>query len=119
MNEHEKLNYVELPSRDLPKTKAFFGRVFGWTFVDYGPDYASFASQGLDGGFYGSDLCSSTTNGAALLVFYSRDLEGTLDKVSKAGGQIVKPVFAFPGGRRFHFVEPGGNEFAVWSDLGA
>lgn len=118
MHQHEKLNYVEFPSRNLISTKAFFETVFGWTFVDYGPDYAAFSDQGLDGGFYRSDLASTTDNGAALLVFYSSNLEATLDKVCKAGGEINKPVFSFPGGRRFHFVEPGGNEFAVWSDLG-
>ncbi len=119
MNDHEKLNYVEFPSRDLPKTKKFFERAFGWSFVDYGPDYTAFASQGLDGGFVGSDQSSTTANGGALLVFYSRDLEGTLGKVTEAGGNIVKPIFSFPGGRRFHFIEPGGNELAVWSDAGA
>lgn len=118
MHQHEKLNYVEFPSRNLNGTKAFFEAVFGWVFVDYGPDYAAFSDQGLDGGFYRADLASSTDNGAALLVFYSNDLEATLDKVVKAGGTIKTPVFSFPGGRRFHFVEPGGNEFAVWSDLG-
>jgi predicted enzyme related to lactoylglutathione lyase len=116
MTEHEKLTYVEFPSRSLPKTKAFFEEVFGWSFKDYGPDYCSFSDQGLDGGFFKSELSSSTGNGAALLVFYSRDLEGTLGKVLKAGGKLTKPIFAFPGGRRFHFSEPGGNELGVWSD---
>lgn len=119
MNEHEKLNYVEFPSQDIAKTKAFFERAFGWSFVDYGPDYTAFADQGLDGGFFRSDLCSSTANGAALLVFYSQDLESTLEKVTRAGGAIAKPIFSFPGGRRFHFTEPSGNEFAVWSEVGA
>lgn len=119
MNEHEKLNYVEFASADLAATKTFFEKAFGWTFVDYGPDYAAFAGQGLDGGFFRADLRSSSANGAALLVFYSRDLEGTLGKVTAAGGAIVKPIFAFPGGRRFHFTEPSGNEFAVWSDVAA
>ena len=118
MNQHEKLNYVEFPSRSLSGTTAFFESVFGWAFVDYGPEYTAFSDQGLDGGFYRADLASSTDNGAALLVFYSSDLQATLDKVVRAGGTINKPVFSFPGGRRFHFVEPGGNEFAVWSDLG-
>ncbi len=119
MNEHEKLNYVELPSRDLASTKAFFEKAFGWSFVDYGPEYTAFSNQGLDGGFFKADAHSSTENGAALLVFYSNDLEGTLARVERAGGKIVKPIFPFPGGRRFHFTEPSGNEFAVWSDIGA
>lgn len=118
MNQHEKLNYVELPSSDLASTKAFFERAFQWSFVDYGPEYAAFSGQGLDGGFYRADLKSLTADGAALLVFYSQDLEGTLAKVLAAGGEVLKPIFPFPGGRRFHFAEPCGNEFAVWSDLG-
>ncbi len=116
MNEHEKLNYVEFPSVDLRATKNFFEKVFGWSFVDYGPEYTAFSGQGLDGGFFKADQCSSTTHGAALLVFYSKDLEKTLEKVFDAGGAIVKQIFSFPGGRRFHFTEPSGNEFAVWSD---
>lgn len=116
MPEHEKLDYVEYPARDLEATKAFFGAAFGWEFEDYGGDYCAFAGQGLDGGFYRSELYSSTRGGAALLVFYSEDLEATQARVEAAGGRIEKPVFAFPGGRRFHFSEPSGNEFAVWSD---
>jgi predicted enzyme related to lactoylglutathione lyase len=119
MNEHEKLNYVEFASGDLDATKTFFVKAFNWSFVDYGPEYTAFAGQGLDGGFFKANMHSSTSNGAALLVFYSKDLEGTLAKVSKAGGKIVKPIFSFPGGRRFHFTEPSGNEFAVWSEVGA
>ncbi|MCP4333895.1 MAG: VOC family protein [Gammaproteobacteria bacterium] len=115
MNEHEKLNYVELPARDLAATRAFFQAVFGWEFEEFGPDYCAFAGQGLDGGFYRSELYSSTQNGSALLVFYSDDLEATQTRIEKAGGRIEKPIFNFPGGRRFHFSEPSGNEFAVWS----
>ncbi|MGV3592513.1 MAG: VOC family protein [Gammaproteobacteria bacterium] len=115
---HEKLNYVEFPSFDLPATKAFFQQAFGWSFVDYGPDYTAFSGEGLDGGFFKANLRSTTANGSALLIFYSRDLESTLAKISQAGGTIVKPIFSFPGGRRFHFSEPAGNEFAVWSDTG-
>ena len=116
MSQHEKLNYVEFPARDLEATRVFFTRVFDWTFEDFGPDYCAFAGQGLDGGFYRSELYSSTLSGAALLVFFSDDLEATQEKVMQAGGRIEKPVFDFPGGRRFHFSEPSGNEFAVWSD---
>lgn len=113
MNKHEKLNYVEFPSSDLQSTKAFFKKAFNWSFVDYGPEYTAFSGQGLDGGFFRANLHSSTDNGAALLVFYSDNLEGTLTKVTEAGGKIIKPIFSFPGGRRFHFTEPSGNEFAV------
>lgn len=118
MNEHEKLNYVEFAASDLQATKAFFVGCFGWAFEDYGPEYTAFMGEGLNGGFYHAELCSSTASGAALLVFYSDDLEATLAKVVASGGEVVKPVFTFPGGRRFHFVEPSGNEFAVWSDTG-
>lgn len=115
MPAHEKLNYVEYPARDLAATQAFFQAAFGWTFAQYGPDYAAFSGQGLDGGFYRAGLAATSAQGGALLVFYSERLEETLAKVTAAGGQIVKPVFAFPGGRRFHFTEPSGNEFAVWA----
>lgn len=116
MNQHEKLNYVEYPARDLPGTKSFFEAAFGWVFTDYGPEYTAFSDQGLDGGFFQSDLSASSQQGSALLVFYSADLESTLQKVTAAGGHIIKPIFDFPGGRRFHFSEPSGNEFAVWSE---
>ena len=117
MNQHEKLNYVEFGARDLESTKLFFSSVFGWNFVDYGSDYTAFSNQGLDGGFFKADSCSQTQNGGALLVFYSADIESTLDKVVQSGGEIVRPIFEFPGGCRFHFLEPSGNEFAVWSEV--
>ncbi len=116
MSAHEKLNYVEFPSNDLPATKAFFGQAFAWAFTDYGPEYTAFTGQGLDGGFYHADLKAQVSLGSALLVFYSETLEQTQEKVLAAGGAIVKDIFSFPGGRRFHFCEPSGNEFAVWSD---
>lgn len=116
MPQHEKINYVELPSRDLAATKAFFQRAFGSTFVDYGPDYAAFSNEGLDGGFHASSRAARTDSGSALIVFYSDALEDTLAKVVAAGGEVVKPIFSFPGGRRFHFLEPGGSEFAVWAE---
>ena len=116
MHAHEKINYVELPSRDLAATKRFFSAAFGWSFVDYGPEYAAFSSQGLDGGFFQAPLAARTQAGSALIVFYSEQLEATLEKVVAAGGVIEQPIFDFPGGRRFHFCEPGGSEFAVWSE---
>lgn len=116
MSKHETINYLEFPSRNLAATKTFFSAVFGWTFTDYGPEYTAFSNAGLDGGFYAADQASSTANGSALVVFYSDDLEATQANVEAAGGQIVKPIFAFPGGRRFQFTEPAGNEFAVWTD---
>ncbi len=118
-NEHEKINYVELPATDLTAVKEFFSQVFGWRFVDYGPEYAGFSNAGIDGGFYQSTLSASTQTGSALIVFYSNALEETQHKIENHGGTILKPIFAFPGGRRFHFSDPAGNEFAVWSDIPA
>ena len=119
MHEHEQINYVEFPAKNLAATKSFFQSVFSWTFVDYGPEYTAFSGRGLDGGFYKSDLAASTRKGSALIVFYSERLEETRTKIENAGGRIVKPVFSFPGGRRFHFIEPSGNEVAVWSEVRA
>lgn len=117
MNEHEKINYVELPARDLVAAKTFFKAVFGWNFIDYGPEYTAFSNEGLDGGFFKSDLVASTATGGALIIFYSKDLEDTRTKIISAGGAVIKPIFSFPGGRRFHFIDPNGNEYAVWSDV--
>ena len=116
MNVHEKLNYVEFAASDLAATKTFFGAAFAWEFVDYGPDYCAFSGQGLDGGFYRAPLRARSTEGAPLLVFYSAGLEQTLAKVLASGGVLQQAIFEFPGGRRFHFLEPSGNEFAVWGE---
>ena len=116
MNQHEKLNYVEFPCKDLAATKSFFQDAFSWSFEDYGPEYSAFTDEGLDGGFFQSEQAATIANGAALLVFYSQKLEETQAKIESAGGTIIKPIFTFPGGRRFQFTEPSGNEFAVWSD---
>ena len=116
VNKHEKINYVEFPAKDIEKAKAFFIEAFGWSFVDYGPEYAAFTDEGLDGGYFKSELNSSSANGSALIVLYSEKLEATQSKIEKAGGKIVKPIFSFPGGRRFHFTDPNGNEYAVWSE---
>ena len=116
MNVHEKMNYVEFPAKDLEATKTFFTMAFGWSFTDYGPEYTAFSDEGLDGGFFRADLSSSAKNGSALIVFYSSDLEQTQSKVEEAGGEILQPIYSFPGGRRFHFADPSHNEFAVWSE---
>ncbi len=116
MNIHEKINYVEFPAKDISAAKVFFTAAFDWTFTDYGPDYTAFVNQGLDGGFFTSDKSTSTQNGSALVVFYSKALEATQTKIEKAGGAIIQEIFSFPGGRRFHFADPNGNEYAVWSD---
>jgi hypothetical protein len=116
--QHEKINYVEFPAKDLVASKAFFSQVFNWQFTDYGADYSAFSAQqaGLEGGFYRADLAASTYSGSALIVFFSDQLEQTEQKIEAAGGCIVKAIFPFPGGRRFHFTDPSGNEFAVWSN---
>jgi predicted enzyme related to lactoylglutathione lyase len=116
MNEHEKISYVEFPAKNIEITKAFFTEVFDWTFVDCGPEYTAFSNEGINGGFFKSDLTASTKNGSALIVFYSNELEHTQSKIENAGGSIIKPIFPFPGGRRFHFTDPNSNEYAVWSD---
>ena len=117
MNEHGKINYVEFPAKDIESTKAFFTSAFGWEFIDYGPEYTAFTNEGLDGGFFKSDKFVSTESGSALIVFYSNALENTQSKIEASGGMIIKPIFSFPGGRRFHFSDPSGNEYAVWSDV--
>jgi len=115
MSSNLKLNYVEFPANNIPATKLFFEKAFGWRFQDFGAEYSAFTDQGLDGGFYKSALTSTAENGSALLVLKSEDLEDTQKTVEAVGGIISTAIFSFPGGRRFHFIEPSGNEFAVWS----
>ncbi len=117
MHEHEKINYLEFPAKDIAATKTFFSTVFDWTFTDFGPEYTAFSNAGIDGGFYLSDLNMSTETGSALVVFYSKDIAATQSKIIEANGSIIKPLFEFPGGHRFHFNDPNGNEYAVWSDV--
>jgi predicted enzyme related to lactoylglutathione lyase len=107
------INYAEFKARDLDEIKKFYHQAFGWDFTDYGPTYVAFSESGLAGGFEKWD--DPVVNGA-LIVLYHRDLEGIKDKIKEAGGKISKEIFSFPGGRRFHFTDPGGNELAVWSD---
>jgi len=116
MKDTGKINYVELPSKNLAVTKRFFTDAFGWGFTDYGPDYTGFENAGLDGGFFQSDHVATTANGSVLLVLYSGDLAQTLEQVEASGGKIIRNIFTFPGGRRFHFSDPNGNEYAVWSE---
>ncbi len=112
---HHKIDYVEFASADIAATQAFFAAAFGWQFEPYG-SYLAFHGAGLDGGIYPVDLKSRTETGGMLIVFYSVDLAATERLVRQHGATIVKPPFSFPGGHRFHFTEPAGNEFAVWSD---
>lgn len=110
-----QIDYVELPATDIASTKQFYASVFGWKFEDYGPAYTSFFDGRLAGGF---TAAVTPKSGGVLLVIYASDLESVEKRVVAAGGAIVKPVFTFPGGRRFHFTDPNGNELAVWSDQG-
>jgi predicted enzyme related to lactoylglutathione lyase len=112
----KKIDYIELPAANFDAVQSFYEKAFGWSFTDYGPDYRAFTDGETAGGFYKSELRSTTENGAALVVLYAEDLEETRDTVITAGGVIVKEIFSFPGGRRFHFADPNGNELAVWSD---
>lgn len=108
-----RIDYIEFPGTDIAKTKAFYSQAFGWKFTDYGPDYTSFEDGRLAGGF-NKEL--PVAHGGVLVVLYASDLAATEAKVRAAGGKIVKDAFAFPGGRRFHFADPNGNELAVWSE---
>jgi len=112
----QKVDYLELPASDFDAVQSFYEKVFNWKFTDYGPDYRAFNDGKIDGGFYKSENRSSTENGAALIILYAIDLEQTKENVISSGGKILKDIFSFPGGRRFHFTDPNGNELAVWSD---
>ena len=107
----EKIDYVELAGGDLPATKSFYAAAFGWGFTDFGPEYAGFEDAGLDGGLSAGATGATT---APLVILKAEALEDALARVEAAGGEITKPIFEFPGGRRFHFRDPAGNELAVW-----
>jgi predicted enzyme related to lactoylglutathione lyase len=111
---HNRIDYIEMNVADIERSKRFYGQAFGWTFKDYGPAYCEFADGRLTGGF--------TTNGAPtpggpLVILYADDLSAARARVESAGGRIAKPIFSFPGGQRFHFVDPDGYELAVWSKV--
>ena len=112
----QKIDYVEFPAADFEAVQAFYEAAFGWTFADYGPEYRAFNDGKIDGGFRRAEEKSTPANGAALVILYAKDLETTRDKVAASGGAIVADIYSFPGGRRFHFSDPHGNELAVWSD---
>jgi predicted enzyme related to lactoylglutathione lyase len=107
----EKIGYIELPAGDVAALKAFYGALFGWTFHDFGDDYAAVDGAGVEAGFNGDAASKSQ---APLVMIESRDIAATQAKVLEAGGRITQAIFAYPGGRRFHFVDPGGNEMAVF-----
>src|SRR5450432_1897970 len=108
-----QIDYIELPASDIAATKHFYAAAFAWKFEDYGPGYTSFHDGRLSGGFTTERHAPAQ---GALLVIYASDLNAAQLKIKAAGGVIAKDTFSFPGGRRFHFTDPNGNELAVWSD---
>jgi uncharacterized protein len=111
MREDGKIDYVEFAVADLPAAKRFYGAAFGWTFQDWGPGYVSFEGAAMDGGFNGEPESDKP-----LVILYAHDLEAMEAKVKSAGGVITRKIQSFPGGRRFHFRDPAGNELGVWSE---
>ena len=116
MPDHLRIDYIELPAGDFDVIQTFYESVFGWKFTDYGPDYRAFNDGKTDGGFYVSDRKSCTEHGAALVVIYAENLELMRETVVAHGGTIVRDIISFPGGRRFQFTDPHGNELGIWSD---
>jgi predicted enzyme related to lactoylglutathione lyase len=108
-----RVDYIEFLTTNMEETKRFYSEVFGWEFTDYGPDYTSFTDGRLAGGF---TVAPEVTAGGPLVVVYSTNLAEIEARVRQNEGQIVREIFEFPGGRRFHFTDPSGNELAVWSD---
>ncbi len=108
-----RIDYIEVPATDIPATRRFYSDVFGWKFEDYGPEYTSFLDGRIAGGFW---KAPAVVAGGPLVVIYAADLEGMEARIKAAGARITKPTFSFPGGRRFHFADPNGNELSVWSD---
>jgi predicted enzyme related to lactoylglutathione lyase len=116
MSAANQIDYIEFQAADLVATKKFFEQLFDWKFTDYGPDYTSFGDGRIAGGFARADKRSIIAQGGVLVVFYHPRLEETRDRVKEFGGKITADIFPFPGGRRFHFTEPSGNECAIWSE---
>ena len=114
MRPENRIDYVEIPVTDLARAREFFGAMFGWTFQEWGDDYMSFKDGRLDGGF--RRAAEPPSPESVLLVFYSEDLERDLERVQALGATISEDIFPFPGGRRFHFIDPTGNQYAIWSD---
>ncbi|HEX7816202.1 VOC family protein [Dyella sp.] len=110
--QHHRIDYLEFAVRSIPASRQFFGDAFGWTFNDYGPDYCEFRDGRLTGGFFHGE----PSPGGALVVIYSRSLEQTQAAIEASGGRMTRSIFVFPGGRRFHFVDPDGYAWAVWTE---
>lgn len=114
-NINHSINYIELPLTKNVETKKFYNSVFGWKFTDWGPHYISFSGANIDGGFNGENEANVNAPGV-LIVLYAEDLNLTANTITDAGGSITQPIYEFPGGKRFHFHDPNGNELAVWSE---
>jgi uncharacterized protein len=112
---HHAIDYIEISVTDVATAKRFYGAAFGWRFNDYGAGYAGIIGPGSDTEVGGLALVEEVRAGGPLVVLYSTTLEASQAAVEQAGGRIIKPIYSFPGGRRFHFSDPAGNEFAVWS----
>jgi uncharacterized protein len=112
-NRDRQIDYIEFFSNDIEATKSFYNQVFGWKFQDYGPDYTSFADGRIAGGFRKGDV---PTPSSPLVVIFVDDLDAARQRVIAAGGSITKEIFSFPGGSRFHFHDPGGNELSAWHE---
>ncbi len=113
---HHEINYIELAALNIAEAKRFYTAAFGWQFNDYGPDYAGIRKQESDGESGGLCRTDEVGRGGPLVILYSDHLEGSHASVVAAGGSISKEIISFPGGRRFQFLDPSGNELAVWSD---
>lgn len=113
--QHHTIDYIEFSVTDIAEAKRFYGAAFGWEFNDYGPEYAGIKKD-AGGEVGGMRLAENVQTGGPLVILFSDDLEASLQAVRDAGGEIVTEPFEFPGGRRFHFTDPSGNELAVWSD---
>lgn len=113
MRDEQKIDYVEIPVTDLDKTREFFSRLFGWEFQEWGPDYYSFSDGRLDGGLRRAEAPAPASG--VLLVFYTEDIERDYERVRDLGATISQEPIEFPGGKRFHFVDPAGTEFAMWT----
>ena len=114
MRAENRIDYVEIPVTDIKEARDFFAAMFGWEFQEWGDDYVSFNDGSLNGGF--RRAVEPASQESVLLVFYSADLERDLERVQTLGASISADIFSFPGGRRFHFIDPTGNEYAIWSD---
>ena len=108
------IDYIELTVTDMARAQRFYSDAFGWEFTDYGPGYAGIRSGEKEAG--GLRLDETVVQGGPLVVLYSGDLEASVTAVRDAGGKIVVEPFEFPGGRRFHFEDPSGNQLAIWSE---